>query len=130
MSSLPVSFLSMMLSLLVIGEDRRQWRPGPRRRRRRISMGVPSRLGYVEVTRAKVGRERTGHIAGVMGGGGGLPIYTFAKDGAPGETKGQLVKGMWHIVTPSRPKGRLSRGEPGHPVPCAPPRRPTAFRGR
>jgi hypothetical protein len=101
MSSMPVSFLSMMLSLLVIGEDRRQWRPDPRRRRRRILMGVPSRLGYVEVTRAKVRRERTGHIEGVLGGGGGLPIYTFAKDGAPGDTKGQPVKGMWDIVTPS-----------------------------
>jgi predicted lipoprotein with Yx(FWY)xxD motif len=32
---------------------------------------------------------------------GGLPLYTFANDKAPADTNGQLVKGVWHVITPS-----------------------------
>jgi predicted lipoprotein with Yx(FWY)xxD motif len=28
----------------------------------------------------------------------GLPLYTFAQDSAPGDTKGDGVKGVWHAV--------------------------------
>lgn len=30
----------------------------------------------------------------------GLPLYTFVKDTAPGEVKGEGVKGVWHIARP------------------------------
>jgi hypothetical protein len=49
-----------------------------------------------------------GTITGAYGAAlitvGGLPIYNFAKAGVPGETKGQLAKDMWHVVTPSGQK--------------------------
>jgi predicted lipoprotein with Yx(FWY)xxD motif len=35
---------------------------------------------------------------------GGLPLYTFATDSAPGDTNGQLVKGVWHVITPDGQK--------------------------
>ncbi|MHB1172756.1 MAG: COG4315 family predicted lipoprotein [Lacisediminihabitans sp.] len=31
----------------------------------------------------------------------GLPIYTFSKDAAPGDVKGQGFKGIWHALTPA-----------------------------
>ncbi len=44
-------------------------------------------------------------ITGVAGGKqitiNGRPIYTFANDTAPGDTKGQGVGGIWHVVSPS-----------------------------
>lgn len=30
----------------------------------------------------------------------GMPLYTFIKDAAPGEVKGDGVKGVWHIARP------------------------------
>ena len=30
----------------------------------------------------------------------GRPIYTFAKDMVPGDTKGQGVGGVWYVVSP------------------------------
>jgi len=29
---------------------------------------------------------------------GGKPVYTFAKDTAPGEKKGDNMKDMWHVI--------------------------------
>jgi predicted lipoprotein with Yx(FWY)xxD motif len=31
----------------------------------------------------------------------GWPLYTFAKDSAPGQTTGQGVGGVWFVATPS-----------------------------
>jgi len=30
----------------------------------------------------------------------GRPLYTFSKDGKPGDTTGEGFKGMWHAATP------------------------------
>lgn len=44
-----------------------------------------------------------GTITGANGGKqitiNGMPIYTFSKDVAPGDTKGEGVKGVWHALT-------------------------------
>jgi predicted lipoprotein with Yx(FWY)xxD motif len=46
-----------------------------------------------------------GTITGVAGGKqitvNGMPIYTFASDTTPGDTKGQLFGGVWHVITPA-----------------------------
>lgn len=34
----------------------------------------------------------------------GLPLYTFVKDTAPGNTNGQLIKGIWHVISPNGDK--------------------------
>jgi predicted lipoprotein with Yx(FWY)xxD motif len=31
---------------------------------------------------------------------GGLPVYTYAGDKAPGDTNGQFFKDVWHALTP------------------------------
>ena len=47
-------------------------------------------------------------ITGVKGGKqitiNGLPIYTFTKDTKPGDTNGQGVLNIWHVVSPSGAK--------------------------
>jgi predicted lipoprotein with Yx(FWY)xxD motif len=35
---------------------------------------------------------------------GGLPLYLFAADSKPGETKGQAVGGVWWVVGPDGKK--------------------------
>lgn len=35
---------------------------------------------------------------------GGLPVYTFAKDAAPGDVMGQGVMGKWWVLSPSGEK--------------------------
>lgn len=53
----------------------------------------------------------TGTISTITGVNGtnqitvnGMPIYTFSKDAAPGDVKGQGVKGTWHALTPAGEK--------------------------
>ena len=47
-------------------------------------------------------------ITGVSGGKqitiNGLPIYTFTKDTKPGDTNGQLVLNIWHVLSPAGTK--------------------------
>ena len=47
-------------------------------------------------------------ITGVSGGKqitiNGLPIYTFTKDTKPGDTNGQLVLNIWHVLSPAGAK--------------------------
>ncbi|MHB1170958.1 MAG: COG4315 family predicted lipoprotein [Lacisediminihabitans sp.] len=49
-----------------------------------------------------------GTITGVAGGKqitiNGLPIYTFAKDKAPGDTNGQGVLNVWYVLSPAGQK--------------------------
>ena len=49
-----------------------------------------------------------GVISGPGGGKqitvGGLPVYTYTGDTAPGNTNGQLYKALWHALTPSGQK--------------------------
>ncbi|MGW0517077.1 hypothetical protein [Crossiella sp. NPDC003009] len=40
----------------------------------------------------------------------GWPLYTFAKDTAPGEAKGQGVQGTWFAATPAGKKAKASSG--------------------
>lgn len=46
-----------------------------------------------------------GTITGVDGGKqitiNGRPIYTYSKDTAPGETKGQGFNGVWYVISPA-----------------------------
>jgi predicted lipoprotein with Yx(FWY)xxD motif len=35
---------------------------------------------------------------------GGLPVYTYTGDKAPGDTNGQLFKNLWHALSPSGQK--------------------------
>jgi hypothetical protein len=48
---------------------------------------------------------------------GGQPLYTFVKDSAPGDVKGEGLKefgGVWHAVSPAgRPVGAGSTGSSG-----------------
>jgi predicted lipoprotein with Yx(FWY)xxD motif len=47
-------------------------------------------------------------ITGVSGGKqitiNGLPLYTFTKDTKPGDTNGQLVLNIWHVLSPAGAK--------------------------
>ena len=47
-------------------------------------------------------------ITGVVGGKqitiNGLPIYTFSKDTKPGDTNGQGVLNIWHVLSPAGEK--------------------------
>jgi predicted lipoprotein with Yx(FWY)xxD motif len=49
-----------------------------------------------------------GVITGAGGGEqitiGGLPVYTYTGDNAPGNTNGQLFKNLWHALTPAGQK--------------------------
>jgi predicted lipoprotein with Yx(FWY)xxD motif len=49
-----------------------------------------------------------GVISGPGGGKqitvGGLPVYTYTGDKAPGDTNGQLFKNLWHALSPSGQK--------------------------
>jgi predicted lipoprotein with Yx(FWY)xxD motif len=53
----------------------------------------------------------TAPLGVVTGGNGvqqvtvaGLPLYTYTADKNPGDTSGQLFKGLWHVVTASGQK--------------------------
>ncbi|MHB1234815.1 MAG: COG4315 family predicted lipoprotein [Microbacteriaceae bacterium] len=55
-----------------------------------------------------------GTITGVAGGKqitiNGRPIYTYAKDTAPGETKGQGVNGVWYVISPAGDELKTAAG--------------------
>ena len=53
----------------------------------------------------------TGTVAAITGVNGdrqitinGLPIYTFTKDAKPGDTNGQGVLNIWHVLSPAGDK--------------------------
>ncbi|MFI7123147.1 hypothetical protein [Amycolatopsis sp. NPDC049868] len=48
---------------------------------------------------------------------GGWPVYRFAKDTKPGETKGQGVGGIWFGVAPSGQKAAARGASAGEPAP-------------
>ena len=55
-----------------------------------------------------------GTITGVAGGKqitiNGRPIYTYAKDTAPGETKGQGINGVWYVISPAGDEIKTAAG--------------------
>ncbi|MFC8015083.1 COG4315 family predicted lipoprotein [Streptomyces cinereoruber] len=38
---------------------------------------------------------------------GGWPLYRFSKDQAPGEARGEGLKGTWHVIAPNGKKAKL-----------------------
>jgi predicted lipoprotein with Yx(FWY)xxD motif len=65
----------------------------------------------------------TGDVGTIPGADGtkqitieGLPIHTYADDGAVGDTKGQGKGGVWHVISPAGEKITESAGSGGTSV--------------
>jgi LPXTG-motif cell wall-anchored protein len=50
---------------------------------------------------------------------GGKPLYYFASDTAPGDTKGQGVGSVWYVVAPAAAAPAAAPAAPAAPVPAA-----------
>lgn len=48
------------------------------------------------------------------------PLYTYAKDSGPGQTNGEGVLNMWHVVKPTTPALPAAAGAPSAPATTAP----------
>jgi predicted lipoprotein with Yx(FWY)xxD motif len=75
------------------GDCQKLWAAVPAASDQPVVVGVSAPLGVI--TGAKGGKQLTI---------GGLPVYTFSGDKVPGNTNGQLFKGVWHAVDPSGEK--------------------------
>ncbi len=59
-----------------------------------MATGTP--VAGTGVDAAKLSAASTGQVVY-----NGHLLYTYANDSAPGDTKGQGVGGIWHVVAPS-----------------------------
>jgi predicted lipoprotein with Yx(FWY)xxD motif len=61
-----------------------------------LPSGTPSATGTVPGTLALIADANGNQVTY-----NGHPLYTFSKDAAVGDTKGEGVGGVWHVATPA-----------------------------
>jgi predicted lipoprotein with Yx(FWY)xxD motif len=75
------------------GDCQKLWVAVPAASDQPVAMGITAPVGVI-----------TGTGGGKQITIGGLPVYTYTGDTAPGSTNGQLFKNLWHALTPSGQK--------------------------
>lgn len=71
------------------GDCQKLWMAVPAASDQPVAVGIIAPVGVI--TGAGGGKQVTI---------GGLPVYTYTGDKAPGDTNGQLFKDLWHAITP------------------------------
>jgi predicted lipoprotein with Yx(FWY)xxD motif len=75
------------------GDCQKLWVPVPAASDQPVAVGITAPVGVI-----------TGAGGGEQITIGGLPVYTYTGDNAPGNTNGQLFKNLWHALTPAGQK--------------------------